>query len=58
MVSDRVNLADEEATVYLQDVYAGGGTEGIQRGAVTALRVYQYYFSHRGEGGNAQGSWQ
>ena len=51
VVSDRVNLADEEATVYLQDVYAGGGLEGIQRGAVTALRVYQYYFSHRGQGG-------
>ncbi len=51
VVPDRVTLADGEATVYLQDVYAGGGLEGIHRGAVTALRVFQYYFSHRGQGG-------
>lgn len=51
VVPDRVNLASSEASVFMQDVYEGGGLEGVPRGEVAALRVYQYYFGHRGQGG-------
>lgn len=51
LIPDRVNLASDEAVVYMQDVYQGGGLEGIPRGQVTSLRVFQYYFAHRGQGG-------
>lgn len=51
VIPDRVELAEREGTMYLQNVYEGGGLEGVRRGEVAALRVYQYYFSHRGQGG-------
>jgi formylglycine-generating enzyme required for sulfatase activity len=40
-----------DATVYLVDVYRGGGLDGIPRGEVKQLRVISYYFSSRGMGG-------
>ncbi|HOC69419.1 MAG TPA: SUMF1/EgtB/PvdO family nonheme iron enzyme [Candidatus Hydrogenedentes bacterium] len=51
VLPDRVNLAESEGVVYLQDIYEGGGLAGVPKGAVTALRVFQYYFSHRSQGG-------
>ena len=58
---DRVDLTSKEATVYLQDVYAGGGLKGVPRGTVKELRVYQYVYSYRNTGGHAvigcEGPW-
>jgi formylglycine-generating enzyme required for sulfatase activity len=42
---------DPEATVYLADVYQGGGLAGVPRGEVKKLRIVSYYFSSRGMGG-------
>jgi formylglycine-generating enzyme required for sulfatase activity len=50
-IASRVNTSTNTATVYIADLHAGPGLEGVPRGAVKRLRVYEYYFSHRGMGG-------
>jgi len=51
VVADRVNLQSDEAVVFMQDVYEGGGLAGVPRGTVKSLRIFEYYFAHRGQGG-------
>ncbi len=50
-IAPRVNLADSEATVYLTDVYAGPGLDGVPRGTVKQLRLFTYHFAYHGMGG-------
>jgi formylglycine-generating enzyme required for sulfatase activity len=62
VIPDRVNLASDEATVFITDIYAGPGLQGVPRGKVKQLRVLEYYFSRRGFGGlygtlGADGPW-
>lgn len=61
-ILDRVNQASDESTVFVSDVHAGPGLEGVPHGTVKALRVIEYYFSKRGMGGlygtlGADGPW-
>lgn len=51
VVPDAVNPARDDAFVYLADVYAGGGLQGIPKGEVKALRVFTYHFLYPGMGG-------
>ena len=51
VIPDRVNLASDESTVFITDIYQGPGLQGVPRGAVKKLRVIEYYFSRRGFGG-------
>ncbi len=51
VIPDRVNPDSKTATVFLQDVYEGGGLKGIPRGEVKKLRVISYGFSPWGQGG-------
>ncbi|MCP4642967.1 MAG: SUMF1/EgtB/PvdO family nonheme iron enzyme [bacterium] len=51
VIPDRVDLARDDAVVYLQDIYAGEGLKGIPRGAVKQLRLIEYHYSYRGMGG-------
>ena len=50
-IPDRVDLATNEATVHIQDIYDGPGLAGVPRGTVKSLRLVEYYFSRRGMGG-------
>jgi formylglycine-generating enzyme required for sulfatase activity len=50
-IQDRVDLASNEATVHIQDIYDGPGLAGVPRGTVKKLRLIEYYFSRRGMGG-------
>jgi len=50
-IPDRVNLASDESTVFITDIYQGPGLQGVPRGAVRQLRIIEYYFSRRGFGG-------
>ncbi len=52
VLRDRVDLAQKEATAFIQDVYAGAGLDGVPRGVVKKLRVYQYEYSYRNQGGH------
>jgi len=51
VIPDRVNLASDEASVFITDIYQGPGLRGVPRGTVKKLRVIEYYFSRRGFGG-------
>jgi formylglycine-generating enzyme required for sulfatase activity len=50
-ISDRIKPDSKTATVFLQDVYFGGGLKDIPRGAVKKLRVGSYSFSPWYQGG-------
>ncbi|MBM3890536.1 MAG: hypothetical protein FJ388_15600, partial [Verrucomicrobia bacterium] len=50
-IPDRVDLAANEATVHIQDIYDGPGLAGVARGTVKSIRLIEYYFSRRGMGG-------
>jgi formylglycine-generating enzyme required for sulfatase activity len=51
VLPDRVNLARDDATVYVQDIYAGPGLAGVPRGTVKSLRVIAYHFGYPGLAG-------
>ncbi|HUW61875.1 MAG TPA: SUMF1/EgtB/PvdO family nonheme iron enzyme [Candidatus Bathyarchaeia archaeon] len=51
VIPDKVKPGNPDAAVYLADVYAGPGLQGIPRGAVKALRVFAYAYSYRKIGG-------
>lgn len=51
VIADRVDLKTDQATVHIQDIYAGPGLAGVPRGTVKKLRLFEYYFSRRGMGG-------
>ncbi len=57
VIPSMVDLADKEATVYIQNLYEGIGSPGLPRGEIKSLRVlaYEYLYS-RGLGNHlAQG---
>lgn len=61
LISDKVRLGETNATVYVHDVYAGQGLRGVPRGTVKKLRVFQYEYSYRNQGGHyfvgMEGGW-
>lgn len=46
VIPDRVNLADKEATVFIQDIYEGEGLRDIPRGLVKSLRIHAYEYAY------------
>lgn len=51
VIPDRVNLASTTTTVFMQDIYEGGGLKGIPRGTVKKLRIGSFNFSPLNQGG-------
>ena len=52
VIPDRVDLASREATIYLTDIYAGRGLEGVPRGTVKRLRIYEPHYAYPKMGGH------
>ncbi len=50
-IPDRVDLDSREATVYMVDVYDGPGLEGVPRGTVKNLRLYEFHYAYPKMGG-------
>ncbi|TKJ34823.1 MAG: hypothetical protein CEE38_16830 [Planctomycetes bacterium B3_Pla] len=50
-IPDRVDLARDDAVVYLDDVYAGPGLAGVPRGTVKKLRILAYHYGYPGMAG-------
>ncbi|MEJ2705297.1 MAG: hypothetical protein P8Z79_22890 [Sedimentisphaerales bacterium] len=50
-IPDRVDLTRDDATVYIDDVYAGPGLAGVPRGTVKKLRVLAYHYGYPGMAG-------
>ena len=48
VIPEKVDPARKDATVYIADIYAGQGLQGIPRGTVKSLRVFTYHFAYRG----------
>jgi formylglycine-generating enzyme required for sulfatase activity len=61
VIQDKVKLTETNATVYVHDIYAGAGLLGVPRGTVKSLRVFQYEYSYRNQGGHyfvgMEGGW-
>lgn len=61
VIPDRVDLASDEAVIYMADVYAGGGLRGYPRGTIKSLRVGSHHYRYGGNGDTAasamQGGW-
>jgi formylglycine-generating enzyme required for sulfatase activity len=51
VIPDRVDVARTDASVFLQDIYAGPGLAGVPRGTVKHLRVVAYDFGYIGLAG-------
>lgn len=51
VIPPRINPSINTATAHIADIYTGPGLEGVAHGTVKRLRIYEYYFSHRGVGG-------
>ena len=45
-IPDTVNLAREDALMYIEDIYRGPGLKGVPHGSVKALRLYTYHFAY------------
>ena len=50
-IPNRIDLARDDAVVYLHDVYAGPGLAGVPRGTIRRLRVAAYHFGYPGLAG-------
>jgi len=52
VIPDKVRPEQDEATVYLSDVYVGPGLAGVPRGTVKKLRLYEPHYAYPGMGGH------
>jgi formylglycine-generating enzyme required for sulfatase activity len=52
VVPDRVDPAQDQATVYLTDIYLGEGLRDVPRGTVKKLRLYSLHYAYPGMGGH------
>jgi formylglycine-generating enzyme required for sulfatase activity len=51
----RIDLTDPESkqgTMFITDVYQGGGLKGVPRGTAKSLRIFAYHFGFRNSGGH------
>ncbi|MDE7355320.1 MAG: SUMF1/EgtB/PvdO family nonheme iron enzyme [Rikenellaceae bacterium] len=46
VIPDRVDLSQDEATVFIQDIYEGEGLPDVPRGEVKKLRVFAYEYAY------------
>lgn len=51
VIPDRVDPSRKDATVFVSNIYQGGGLKGIPPGTVKSLRVFTYHFAYQGMGG-------
>jgi formylglycine-generating enzyme required for sulfatase activity len=52
VIPEQIDLANDSATVFIQDVYAGPGLRGVPRGTARKLRLLAYHFGYRGLAGS------
>ncbi len=61
IIPDKVDLEQDEGTIYVVDVYAGEGMRGVPRGTVKKMRVYELHYAYPQMGGHihvaVEGAW-
>ncbi|MDD4872663.1 MAG: SUMF1/EgtB/PvdO family nonheme iron enzyme, partial [Kiritimatiellae bacterium] len=50
VVSDKVDLARDDAEVLISDIYLGEGLRGVPRGTIRSLRIISYEYAYQGMG--------
>ena len=51
VIPPKVDLKRKDGVLYIADIYSGPGLNGIPRGSVKTLRVFNYHFAYHGRGG-------
>ena len=46
VIPSKIKPGEKEATVFIQDIYEGEGTEGVPRGTIKALRIFAYEYAY------------
>ena len=46
VIPSKIKPGEKEATVFIQDIYEGEGTQGIPRGTIKSLRVFAYEYAY------------
>ncbi|MCK5175979.1 MAG: SUMF1/EgtB/PvdO family nonheme iron enzyme, partial [Planctomycetes bacterium] len=46
VIADRVDLARQDALMYIENIYAGPGLKGVPNGSVKQIRLYTYHFAY------------
>jgi formylglycine-generating enzyme required for sulfatase activity len=62
-MADRTDMTQDEATIFLSDIYAGPGLANVPRGSVKKLRIFTYHFAYQKQAGithriGADGPWE
>ncbi len=47
-IVDKVDTSRKDAVVYMNDVYSGGGLDGVPRGTVKRLRLFAFDYGYHG----------
>lgn len=46
VIPTKIKPEEKEATVFIQDIYEGEGTQGIPRGTIKSLRLFAYEYAY------------
>ncbi len=46
VIPSKIKPGNKEATVFIQDIYEGEGTQGIPRGTIKSLRIFAYEYAY------------
>lgn len=46
VIPSKIKPGEKEATVFIQDIYEGEGTQGVPRGTIKALRLFAYEYAY------------
>lgn len=46
IIPSKIKPGEKEATVFIQDIYEGEGTQGVPRGTIKALRIFAYEYAY------------
>ncbi|GHT25775.1 hypothetical protein FACS18942_01670 [Planctomycetales bacterium] len=49
---DNTDPSQKTGTMFITDVYEGGGLKGVPRGTAKSLRIFAYHFGYRKSGGH------
>ncbi|MDR1962427.1 MAG: SUMF1/EgtB/PvdO family nonheme iron enzyme, partial [Planctomycetaceae bacterium] len=50
--TDMTDPENKQGTMFITDVYQGGGLKGVPRGTAKSLRIFAYHFGFRNSGGH------
>ena len=46
IIPSKIKPGEKDATVFIQDIYEGEGTQGVPRGTIKSLRIFAYEYAY------------